>query len=88
MCAGQKADTAPVWSLAEPSGQDTLQSALQTHSWPLIFDSQALQQVTHILWKLLLPHPLHRKLSSARLPVCAASSEALHTTESSASHGA
>ncbi len=44
-CVGQLASGAPVWGLAEPAGQGRPQSALQAHSFPLIFDSYALQQV-------------------------------------------
>ncbi len=44
-CVGQTASGAPVWGLAEPAGQGRPQSALQAHSFPLIFNSYALQQV-------------------------------------------
>ncbi|KAL0023111.1 hypothetical protein WJX77_002676 [Trebouxia sp. C0004] len=45
---GQTASGAPVWGLAEPAGQGRPQSALQPHSFPLIFNSHALQQVTEV----------------------------------------
>ena len=44
-CVGQMAAGAPVWGLAEPAAQGRPQSALQAHSFPLIFNSHALQQV-------------------------------------------
>ncbi|KAL0048524.1 hypothetical protein WJX82_005046 [Trebouxia sp. C0006] len=45
---GQMASGAPVWGLAEPAAQGRPQSALQAHSFLLIFDSYALQQVTEV----------------------------------------
>ena len=45
-CAGLRAGGAAASSLAEPVGQGSMQPSLQDRSFPLVFDNQALQQVT------------------------------------------
>ena len=57
----------PSWGLSKPAALGYLPSAQQLHAFPLVFDSQALQQVTHADSLLNLPRLTSPHLTSPHL---------------------